>query len=307
MMTRTAQRVALMICLLGAVTAVGTARATAAINIVASTPELADIAKQVGGNKVSVYSVARPDEDYHRMEARPSQVAQIARAKLVVRIGMDLDLWMDALLNAAGNRSVNKGGAGYVDASAQIRKLEVPRGGITGASGDIHVYGNPHYWFDPANAKIVAGEILAGLKRVAPRDAAFFQKHHDAFCNKTDQRLADWAKTLAPYRGRSVVVYHKEWVYFLQRFGLREAGALEPKPGIPPSAGHIARVIDDMKAQKVGAIIVPTIYPMKFPNMVAKATGAKVAVVPYSVGSLKTKDYFGYIDLIVRRFKDALA
>jgi zinc/manganese transport system substrate-binding protein len=306
MMNSLARRLALAICVLGAIALVGMAPARAAINVVASTPELADIAKQVGGNRVSVYSVARPDEDYHRMEARPSQVTQIARAKLVVRVGMDLDLWMDALLNAAGNRSVNKEGAGYVDASAGIAKLEVPSTQISGASGDIHVYGNPHYWFDPLNAKIIAGEILAGLKRVDARDAAVFQRNHDAFCQSIDQHMTNWTKALARHRGDQVVVYHKEWVYFLRRFGLREAGALEPKPGIPPSAGHIARVIDDMKADKVRAIIVPTIYPLKFPNMVAKATGAKVAVVPYSVGSLKTKDYFGYMDLIVKRFQEAL-
>ena len=306
-MTPIAHRLAFMMFVLGAVTTVGTVQAAATVNVVASTPELADIAKQVGGDKVSVYTVARPDEDYHRLEARPSQVAQIARAKLVVRVGMDLDLWMDALLNAAGNRGVNKGGAGYVDASREITKLEVPRQRVTGASGDIHVYGNPHYWLDPANAKIIAGEILARLKKVAGSDAAHFQGNHDAFCKKIDQRLAGWNKTLAPYRGRSAVVYHREWVYFLQRFGLREAGALEPKPGIPPSAGHIAQVIMDMKAQKVRAIIVPTIYPLKFPNMVAKDTGAKIAIVPYSVGSLKTKNYFDYIDLIVKRFKEALS
>ena len=299
-------RLVVVACAVALVTTLATRSAQAAINVVASTPELADIVKKVGGGKVSVYTVARPDEDYHRVEARPSQVVQVARAKLLVRVGMDLDMWMDALLQAAGNRSVNRGGLGYVDASAKIRKLEVPRGGVTGAAGDIHIYGNPHYWLDPLNAKIVAGEILAGLKRVAARDAAHFQGNHDAFCKKIDQRLANWTKTLAPYRDRRVVVYHREWIYFLQRFGLREAGALEPKPGIPPSAGHINQLIKDMKAQKVGAIIVPTIYPLKFPNVVAKATGAKIAVVPYSVGSLKTKDYFGYIDLIVKRFKDAL-
>ena len=293
--------------LLAVFTALGAGRAETAAKVVAATPELAEITKQVGGARVSVYTVARPDEDYHRMEARPSQVIQVTRAKLVVRVGMDLDMWMDALLDAAGNRGVNRGGRGYVDASVKIRKLEVPKGRVTGASGDIHVYGNPHYWLDPLNAKIIAGEVLAGLTRVAPGDATHFRKNHDRFCQQVDRRMRGWKAALAPHRGKQVVVYHKEWIYFLRQFGLREADALEPKPGIPPSAGHIAQVIKKMKSEKIGAIIVPTIYPLRFPKVVSNATGAKIAVVPYSVGSLKTKNYFDYMDLIVKRFKEALA
>jgi len=289
-----------------AITALSLTAAQAAINVVAATPELADIAKQVGGSKVSVYSVSKPDQDYHRVEARPSDVARVARADVVVRVGMDLDLWFDALLNAAGNSRVSKGGTGYVDASQGITKLEVPREQITGASGDIHVYGNPHYFYDPQNGKVIARDILAALVRVAPREADTFKANCEQYCQTLDERTAAWQKMLAPYRGQPVVTYHKSAAYFLRRFGLREFGTLEPKPGIPPSAAHVNSLIQAMKREKVKAVVVDSIYPRRFPDLVARETGVKYAITPYSVGSLGTKSYLDLIDLMVRRYQEAL-
>lgn len=299
-------------CLAGVMLALGAgllllpAVSPAAINVVAATPELADIAGRVGGSKVAAVSIARPNEDYHRVEARPSDVARVARAQVVVRIGMDLDLWFDALLNAAGNRAVNRGGPGYVDASIGIRKLDVPHEQITGASGDAHVYGNPHYFYDPLNAKVIAKNILAALSRVSPRDASAFEAGYRTFCGEIDSRLAGWQEKLAPFRGQPVVTYHESAVYFLQRFGLRSFGTLEPKPGIPPSAAHVSQLIQDMKQERVKAVVVDSIYPHRFPDLVARETGVKYQITPYSVGSLGTKSYFDLIDLMVSRYRQAL-
>ena len=198
------------------------------VNVVAATPELADITAQVGGSNVSVYSIAKANQDYHMLEPRPSDVSRIARADMVVRIGLDLDMWLDALMNSAGNGKVNRGGSGYVDASVGIAKLEVPREQITGASGDIHVYGNPHYFYDPMNGKVIAHNVLLGLERVDPGNAAAYRANYERFAHEIDRRTAAWQAALAPYKGRSVVIYHDSAIYFLHRFGLprvRNAGS----------------------------------------------------------------------------------
>ena len=279
----------------------------AAVNVVTTLPELASIAKEVGGSRVSVQSLAKPDQDYHRIEARPSDVRRVASAGLFVRAGMDLDMWADALINAARNSAVARGGKGYVDASRMIRKMEVPAGQITGASGDIHVQGNPHYWYDPGNAKVIAYQVLLGLRAVDPKGAAAYDANYKRFVSEVDRRIKGWEKELAPYRGRSVVSYHDEWVYFYKRFGMTPFGYLEPKPGIPPSANHVNNLIRRMKADRVKAVVVSSIYPMRFPQLLQREASASVVRVPYSVGSMGTKDYFSYIDAIVKGFKKAMS
>ncbi|MCE5321978.1 metal ABC transporter substrate-binding protein [bacterium] len=280
--------------------------AIAAINIVASTPELADIAKQVGGSKVHVYSIAKANQDYHMIEPRPSDVSKIARADMVVRVGLDLDLWFDALSNAAGNPKVRLGARGYVDASEGIKKLEVPKGQITGASGDIHVCGNPHYFYDPENAKIIANNILECLERVSPSNKSVFIDNYKDFTEKIDNKMGQWKKELAPYKGEYVVTYHQSAIYFLRRFGLKAFGTLEVKPGIPPSASHISSLIKRMKNDHVKSVVIESIYPKRFPDLIKRQTDAKYQVVPYSVGSMGTKSYIDLIDTWVDKYILAL-
>jgi zinc/manganese transport system substrate-binding protein len=281
------------------------ALASAKVNVVAATPELADIAKQVGGDRVSVYSIAKPNQDYHMIEPRPSDVSKISRADLVVRVGLDLDMWLDALTNAAANPRVNRGGAGFVDCSVGIAKLEVPREQVTGASGDIHVYGNPHYFYDPENGKIIARNILQGLERVDSAGVSVYRSNYDRFAAAIDRRMAGWQAELKPYKGRQVVIYHASAIYFLRRFGLREFGTLEVKPGIPPSASHVRDLVAGMKAEKVRAMVIESIYPHQFPDLIKRETGASYQVVPYSVGSMGTRSYFDLIDKWVQGYKGA--
>jgi zinc/manganese transport system substrate-binding protein len=278
----------------------------AAVDVVTTTPELAAISQEVGGNLVRVTSLAKPNQDYHKVEAKPTDVVKVKNADVFVRIGLDLDMWADSVLNAARNPKVQAGAAGYVDAGRLIKKMEVPSANISGASGDIHVYGNPHYWVDPSNAKVVAYEVDLALRSVDPKNAATYDANYSRFSKEIDQRMQGWKQGMAPYLGKSVVAYHDEWVYFLSRFGLRAFGYLEPKPGIPPSGSHVNNLIAAMKQNNVKAVIVPSIYSTRFADLVAKETGGTVAVVPYSVGSLGTTDYISYIDAIVNGFKKAL-
>jgi zinc/manganese transport system substrate-binding protein len=209
-------------------------------------------------------------------------------------------------MNAAGNPKVRKGAPGYVDGSVGVARLEVPREQITGASGDIHVYGNPHYFYDPENGKVVAHNVLEGLIRVSPSNRSFFQNNYERFAAEIDSRMAGWKREMAPYRGRPVVTYHASAVYFLHRFGLSDFGQLEPKPGIPPSASHVGDLIRRMKEHKVTAVVIESVYPRRFPDLIARETGAKYTVVPYSVGALGTKNYFDLINAWVNGYKDVL-
>jgi ABC-type Zn uptake system ZnuABC Zn-binding protein ZnuA len=283
---------------------------SAAISVVAATPDLADIAKQVGGDRVSVYSIAKPNQDLHMIEPRPSDVSRIARADLVVRVGLDLDPWMDALLNAAANGRVNRGARGYVDASVGIRKLEVPREQVTGASGDIHVYGNPHYWLDPLNGEIISANILEGLKRVSPADANYFERNRNAFLAGLRSAMRRWQEKLSPYQGRKIVTYHDAWPYFVRRFNLKVLGCIEPKPGIPPTASHVASLIERIKAEKQPVVIADAAYyPDKAAKTIAARTGAKFVIIPSSVGGTKGADDFislfdHIVDSLVRGFSD---
>jgi len=278
----------------------------ARINVVCTTTDLADLARQIGGSKVEVTSLMLGTQNPHVIEPRPSQVLKLSRADVLVRIGMDLDLWADSLIDAARNSRIRRGSAGYADASVGIRKLEVPTGRVDPSMGDIHIYGNPHYWLDPENAKIAAKNILAALKRASPGDSAYFERNYDSFADRIDRKMQQWKQALAPYRGQKVITYHKSWIYFLRRFGLVELATVEPKPGIPPSPSHVREVISKAKPAGVKVIMMEPFYPRRFPDLIAKETGAKVVMVPASVGGLSGVDnYFDLIDTIVQRLAEA--
>lgn len=279
----------------------GFAAVSAQIRVVTTYPELASIVKEVGGGRVSANSLARWQDDPHQVTPRPSLALEISRANLFVRTGMDLDLWADDLLAAARNGRVIKGSAGYVDCSVGIRKLEVPTGRVDASQGDIHLYGNPHYLLDPVNAKIVAKNIAEGLKRIDPAGANQYDTGYSRFAKQIDDALPRWQKALTPLKGEPILTYHKTWAYFLLRFGLREFGTIEPKPGIPPSPGHLRSLIDRMKIGNCKVILIDHFRSRRFPDTIARETGAKVVVAPIMVGSEGTKDYIGMIDTIVNR------
>lgn len=282
------------------------APAHAAVDVVASLPELAAITKEVGGNKVTVTSIAQPNTDYHTIEPRPSTVQSVARAELVVRSGLGLDGWMDALMNAAGNNKLNKGGAGYVNASEGVPILERPNTSITGASGDVHPDGNPHYFYDPIYAKFIARNVVKGLIRVDEKNADYYREQLAGFYKDVDAHMENWKKEMAPYAGKPIVTYHEDYEYFIRRFGLVLYGTLEPKPGIPPSAAHVNNLMSGMKKDGVKALLIESIFPTKYPELVSRTLGVKYVVSPYSVGAMGTKNYLDFIDTMVDKAKQAL-
>lgn len=276
-------------------------------SVVAAMPELAAIAREVGGDNVDVYSIARPNQDYHTVDPRPSDVARLARAKMVIRIGLGLDPWLNALINATGNTALRPGGSSSVDASDDIPVIETHNESINGASGDVHPQGNPHYYFDPVYAVFAARNISRGLIRVDAAHAAAYRAGYSRFRGDILGRLKGWQSTLAPYKGKRIVTYHSNYNYFLRRFGLVQGGTMEPKPGIPPSARHISALMATMKAQGTRAILIESIYSMRYPNQVAASVGSHAVVGPYSVESMAPGGYAAMIDKLVQAAKQALS
>jgi zinc/manganese transport system substrate-binding protein len=289
-----------------AVLALETRPAQAALDVVATTEDLADLAREVGGDKVKVEAIARGYQDPHFVEAKPSFILKLSKADLLVVVGRDLEVgWLPPLVQQSRNARIQPGADGYLDASLTAKILEIPTGKITRAMGDVHPAGNPHYWLDPGNGRRVAKAIADKLARMAPADAASFAARYADF----DQRLAAaekrWDEQMAPYKGLKVVTYHRSWANFVDRFGLDVIGYVEPRPGIPPSPSHLFELIAEMKRQGVKILIVEPYFDLKTPGMVARETGARVVVLPPSVGG--AKEITGYIQLFDHDLKLLLA
>lgn len=288
--------------------AAGARPASAArVTAVAATQDLAWVTSAVGGPNVSVDYLASSNEDPHGVEPRPSQAARLARANLVVRVGLDLDLWFDALIRRAGNPRVLPGAAGYVDASRGVRLLEIPSGKLDPSRGDIHIYGNPHYFFGPSNLPAVVRNVRDGLKRVDPSGAPTYDANAAVLVQRLNESLPRWKQQLAPHRGKGVVTYHKSLIYLLAEFGLREVGNVEPRPGLEPTAGHVGAVARQMKAEGVRVILTEGWRPRRFANVLAGQSGGRVVPLPGGVGAEKgLDDYFRFMDACVERLASAL-
>jgi zinc/manganese transport system substrate-binding protein len=287
----------------------GVGPAAAALKVVATTEDLAAIAKEVGGEKVNVETLARGYQDPHFVEPKPSFILRLHAADLLVLVGRELEIgWLPPLIQQSRNANIQQGARGYLDASMTVKILDIPTGQITRAMGDVHPQGNPHYWLDPGNGRRIAKALQAKLSELSPADAAYFAQRFADF----DKRLADaekrWDAAMAPYKGIKIVTYHRSWPNFAERFGLDVVGYVEPKPGIPPSPGHTLDLVNEMKRQNVKVIAVEPYFDLKTPNAVARDTGATVVVLSPSVNGVKeATDYlrlFDYnIDLLVQTFK----
>jgi zinc/manganese transport system substrate-binding protein len=275
---------------------VPSARAT--VNVVAATEDLADLTRQVGGDKVKVETIARGYQDPHFVEAKPSFILKLAKADLLVVVGRELEIgWLPPLVDQSRNGKIRPGSDGYLDASLSARILDIPTGPITRAMGDVHPLGNPHYWLDPDNGRRVAKAIADKLARLDPGNASTFAARYADF----DKRLAEaekrWDAMMAPYKGLRIVTYHKSWPNFAERFSLDVIGYVEPRPGIPPSPGHTLQLMAEMKRQGVKILLVEPYFDLKTPNSIGRETGAKVLVMPPSVGGEKEiTDYFKLFD-----------
>lgn len=310
--------------------------AAAPVKVVTSLTTYGAIAKEVVGDRGTVTSIAQGDEDPHFVQPKPSFVAILRDADVFVTTGLDLELWVPALIDRANNRKVSEGGPGYVTAYTGITLLEVPAS-VSRSEGDIHLGGNPHIHTDPLNAIIISRNILTGLTRVAPSDAAYFTARQKDFEKrvlealmgtevvgiltpataynllKTDQlmpflartsyqgkplasRLGGWLQEAAPLRGKEMACYHKEWAYFSSRFGITCAEFIEAKPGIPPTPRHVQDVIALMRERKIRALFASNYFSRSQIAQVAERTGATAVVVPEN--TLGAPGVETYFDLV---------
>lgn len=277
------------------------------LSVVTTTPDLAAIAREIGGNAVDVKALAKPTEDPHFVDAKPSHIVTLNRADVLIEGGAELELgWLPSLLESARNSRIAAGAPGRVVASQGIRMLEVPTT-FDRSKGDVHSLGNPHFLLDPLNVKIIAAHIADHFARLDPKSAAMYQANLRTFNATLDSKLAEWQRQLAPYRGARIVTYHQDFVYLAERFGLEVLETLEPKPGIAPSPAHLAKVITSMKEAKARVILVQPYQNRKTAETVARQTGAAVLDVPQQPGAIKnTETYFQLMDYMVGTLATAL-
>jgi zinc/manganese transport system substrate-binding protein len=284
------------------------ARAQGKLNVMTTTEDLAAIAREVGGDHVTVEAMARGYQDPHFVEAKPSFILKLQKADVLVLVGRELEIgWLPPLIQQSRNSKIQQGAIGYLDASLQATILEIPTGQVTRAMGDVHPLGNPHYWMDPENGKRVGKEIADKFSELRPNDKAFYQQKLADFTSRLDAAEKKWLAEMAPYKGTKVVTYHRSFPNFAERFGLDIIGYVEPKPGIPPSPQHTLDLITEMKRQNVKIVLVEPYFDLKTPNSIGRDTGAQVLVMPPSVGGVKeVTDYFKLFDYDIALLIDAI-
>lgn len=276
------------------------------LSVVATTPDLAALAREIGGDAVEVKALAKPTEDPHYVDAKPSHIVTLNRADVLIEGGAELEIgWLPPLLESARNARIAAGAPGRIVASQGIRMLEVPAT-FDRSRGDVHALGNPHFLLDPLNVKIIAAQIADHFAQVDPASSEVFNASRKEFEATLDLKVAEWQKQLAPYRGAKIVTYHRDFVYLAERFNLEVVETLEPKPGIAPSPAHLAKVIATMKAANARVILVQPYQNRKTAETVARQTNAVVLDIAQQPGAVtNTTTYFALMDYMVRTLATA--
>jgi len=289
-------RSGILIALLGAFL-IGTASAKK-LNVITSTTDMAALAQEVGGDKISVESLAKGYQDPHFVEPKPSFLLKLRQADLLISVGLQLEIgWLPPLITQSGNGRIQVGANGYLDASQFAEILEKPTGVVTRAMGDVHPLGNPHYWLDPDNGRRIAHGIADKLGELDTADSAYFQQRFADFEKRLSAAEQKWDAEMAPYHGRKLVTYHNSFPNFAKHFHLDVIGYVEPRPGIPPTPSHTIDLINLMKRENCKLVLVEPYFDMKTPNSIGAATGAKVVVYLPSVGGEKqVTNYFELFD-----------
>jgi zinc/manganese transport system substrate-binding protein len=270
---------------------IGAGTARAQLKVVTSTTDLYDIAKAVGGEKITATHIGEGYQDPHFIEAKPSFVLQLRNADVWAFVGLDLEIgWMPLLLQGARNPKLQPGQPGYVDASRVISVLDVARGNVDRSQGDVHPLGNPHYWLDPENGRRIAKLFQETFATLDPKNVSVYDANAKAFTQRLDAAERTWQADLAKIKGQPVVAWHTSWRYFAEYTGMNIVGFMEPKPGVPPSPAHLAGLIQTMKQAGAKIIIMEPFYDKKTADFVAGKTGAKVLVLAPSVGGAKGLD-----------------
>ena len=285
-----------------------TTTAAAELRVVTTTTDLAYFAQTIGGDKVHVDSICQGAQDPHFVQARPSYMVTLSRADLVVAVGLELEVgWLPSLIQGARNPAINPGRPGYLEASTAIRAIDIPQGGVDRSRGDIHPFGNPHFWLDPLNAKLAAHAIAERMAQLDASNAKFFRANEAAFAQRLDKKMQQWTAQMAPYKDTKIASYHATFNYFHHRFGLHSIGYLEDRPGIPPSPAHLVDLIHQMQAQHAAVVFHESFYDHATSDMVGSRAKAQVLVLPTSVGGASgTGSYEQLIDYIIGRFVSAM-
>ena len=284
-----------------------TGRAQAKLRVVTSIEVLADLTRQVGGDRVDVTSLSRGYQDPHFVEAKPSLVLALNRADALVYVGLDLEIgWLPPLVQQSRNARIQRGQAGNIDASSSIKPEDIPNvpSDQLRALGDIHPLGNPHYWIPPKNARAIARLIAERLTALDAGGAATYKAELARFEAQLATKEKQWDAAAAPLRGTRIVTYHKSWSYLAHWLGLEEVGYIEPKPGIPPTANHTAQLVELMKKMGVKLVIVESFYPSPMARFVADNGKARLVAAPSNVGATAAiKTYFDLVDAVIGALK----
>ena len=271
--------------------------ASAALNVFTCEPEWASLAQEIGGDKVSVTSATTARQDPHRLEARPSLIAHIRRADLLVCTGAELEVgWLPLLLTQSGNPRIQSGSPGYVEASQFVPKLEVPKV-LDRSLGDIHPSGNPHVHLDPRNIAKVAQVLAERMARVDAGNAPFYRDRAADFGRRWASAMQRWDRDKERLKGVAIVVYHRDFSYFINWAGMREVGSLEPKPGIPPSPSHLAELVEQMKRDPAKVVVYSPYNDPRAAEFLSQRAGIPTTMMPFTVGGTDgAKDLFGLFD-----------
>jgi len=293
-------------CLLSAATG---EPALAKLNVVATTPDLASVAREIGGDHIDLTALAKPTEDPHFVDAKPSLIVKLNRADVLIEGGAELEIgWLPRLLDEARNVKLAAGAPGHVACAQGVPLKEIPST-LDRSKGDIHAAGNPHYLVDPVNAKIVAQTITEAFCALDAKSCDAYRANLKKFTDALDAKMAEWQKELEPFKGQQVVAYHNSWLYFGDRFGLNIDLFLEPKPGVPPTPRHLAEVILKMRQDKVHVILVDPYLDRRTAESVAGKTEATVVDVAQFPGAVKGTEggYIALMDYLVNAVAKALA
>ncbi|HEY4885714.1 MAG TPA: metal ABC transporter substrate-binding protein [Myxococcales bacterium] len=280
----------------------------AVLHVVSSIPTLGSLAKEVGGARIEVESLAKGYQDPHFVEAKPSLMLVLNRADLLLHVGLELEIgWLPPLVLGSRNPKIQPGELGNLDCSRSIPVLDVPTTKLDRSMGDIHPQGNPHYWLPPANAKIIAREIAERLQELDPDGRAEYGKNLAAFNKRVDAKTREWAPMTVKLKGVKVATYHKSWSYVSQWLGLQEVGYVEPKPGIPPDPQHLARLITVMKQEGAKLLMMENFYNKSVATLVAEKAGAKLITLPTDVGATpEIKDWFSLVETVLKALSSSV-
>ena len=277
------------------------APAHAALEVLACEPEWAALATEIGGTLVNAESATTPQQDPHYIQARPSLIAKMRRAALVICTGADLEVgWLPLLLRQAGNGAVQPGQPGNLNAADYVEMLDKPTS-VDRSLGDVHPYGNPHIQTDPRNIRKVAAALAERLATLDGPNAATYKQRYEDFAKRWQTAVERWTAAVAPLKGKQIVTHHKGWAYVENWAGLVEVGNLEPKPGLPPSAAHLAELLDQLKGKQVAVIVHSTYEDAKASEWLGTRTQIPYVVLPHTVGSVPgANDLFGMFDVMAK-------